>query len=479
VLTTIDLPEATRVLVIGTVKAQTKPGSSSATGQCVLAKRDCMGCTQLCPAILHAMANEAVDVVRRVVEAWARRDREAVLAAFATDAEIDLQRLELPDAGVLHGVEALRRWLEGLAEIFPDLEFDLEGSTTVGEWVIGRGTIRGRAPLGGMQAEQPFSEAILVRGGRIVRDVFFADTEAAAPWAAEQPGPLLVAVPNVSEGRDRAALERLEASLGEARLLDLHVDPDHNRSVLTLAGRQGELAPGLVGLARAAAGAIDLRRHEGVHPHVGALDVMPVVWLDEARRGAACAEALTAAALVGEDVGLPVFLYGELATRPEHAERAWLRRGGPEGLAERIAAGELVPDYGPARAHPSAGAVLAAARPPLVAFNVDLASEDVELAKSVASELREANGTGLPGVRALGLYLSERGRAQVSTNVHDHRAVRLGEIVEYVRERAEVAEAELIGLAPRAAFEGFPEDVPLRGFSPERHILEEALAALG
>jgi glutamate formiminotransferase / 5-formyltetrahydrofolate cyclo-ligase len=137
-----------------------------------------------------------------------------------------------------------------------------------------------------------------------------------------------------------------------------------------------------------------------------------------------------------------------------------------------------MPDYGPPRAHPSAGAVLAAARPPLVAFNVDLATDDVELARSVAAELRESDGAGLPGVRALGLYLTERGRAQVSTNVHDHRAVPLGEIVERVRARAPVAEAELIGLAPRAAFEGFPADVPLRGFSPERHILEEALAAL-
>jgi glutamate formiminotransferase / 5-formyltetrahydrofolate cyclo-ligase len=291
--------------------------------------------------------------------------------------------------------------------------------------------------------------------------------------------PLLVAVPNVSEGRDRAVLERVEASVGPARVLDLHVDPDHNRAVFTLAARQGELAAGLVGLARAAAAAIDLRTHVGVHPHVGALDVMPVVWLDEPRRGAACAEALTAAARVGEEVGVPVFLYGELATRPEHAERAWLRRGGPAGLARRIEVGELVPDYGPPQAHPGAGAVLAAARPPLVAFNVDLATDDVELARAIAAELRETAGAGgLPGVRALGLYLAERGRAQVSTNVHDHREVPLARIVERVQARAPVAEAELIGLAPRAAFDGFPDEVSLRGFVPERHILEEALAPL-
>jgi glutamate formiminotransferase/glutamate formiminotransferase/formiminotetrahydrofolate cyclodeaminase len=289
--------------------------------------------------------------------------------------------------------------------------------------------------------------------------------------------PLLIAVPNVSEGRDRAVLERLEASVGPARVLDLHVDPDHNRAVFTLVARQGELAEGLVGLAKAAAEHIDLSAHEGVHPHVGALDVMPVVWLDSERRGPAWAEALTAAALVGDQAGVPVFLYGDLATRPEHTERAWLRRGGPAGLAARMEAGELVPAYGPDRIHPTAGAVLATARPPLVAFNVDLATDDLELAKSIAGELREADG-GLPGVRALGLYLAERGRAQVSTNVHDHLAVPLAEIVERVRARAPVAEAELIGLAPRAAFDGFPDDVSLHGFTPERHILEEALAAL-
>jgi glutamate formiminotransferase / 5-formyltetrahydrofolate cyclo-ligase len=289
--------------------------------------------------------------------------------------------------------------------------------------------------------------------------------------------PLLLAVPNVSQGRDPAVLERLEASVGPARVLDLHVDPDHNRAVFTLAAPQGELAEGLVGLAKAAVEAIDLNRHEGVHPHVGALDVMPVVWLDESQRGAACAEALTAAGRVADEADLPVFLYGELATRPEHAERAFIRRGGPAELTRRMQDGELVPDYGPPNAHPTAGAVLAAARPPLVAFNVDLDSNDVELAKSIASELREADG-GLPGVRALGLYLESRGRAQVSTNVHDHRAVPLRDIVARVRARAPVAEAELIGLAPRAAFEDFPDDIPLHGFTPERHIIEEALASI-
>ena len=140
---------------------------------------------------------------------------------------------------------------------------------------------------------------------------------------------------------------------------------------------------------------------------MGALDVMPVVYLDESQRGAACAEVLAAAGRIGAELDVPVILYGELATRPEHEERAWLRQGGWRRLAERIESGEVVPDFGPARAHPTAGVVLAAARPPLVAFNLDLEGGDLELAKAVAAEIRESNG-GLPGVRAIGLYLEER-----------------------------------------------------------------------
>jgi glutamate formiminotransferase len=289
--------------------------------------------------------------------------------------------------------------------------------------------------------------------------------------------PLLLAVPNVSEGRDLATLEAIERALAPARFLDLHTDPDHHRAVFTLAAPQGQLSSALVNLARAATDRIDISSHEGIHPHVGALDVMPIVYLDGERRGAACAELLTAAGRVGDELEVPVFLYGELATRPEQRERADIRRGGPAAVGRRIESGELVPDFGLRRAHPTAGAILASARPPLVAFNVDLDTDDVELAKAIAADLRESGG-GLPGVRALGLYLEDRHRAQVSTNVHDHRAVPLRELVERVRERAQVAEAELIGLAPRAAFEGFPEDVPLRGFDPERHLIEEALAAI-
>jgi glutamate formiminotransferase/glutamate formiminotransferase/formiminotetrahydrofolate cyclodeaminase len=285
---------------------------------------------------------------------------------------------------------------------------------------------------------------------------------------------LLISVPNVSEGRSAPVIDAIAAAFAPARVLDVHSDADHGRSVFTLAAEQGELARALVGGAREAAARIDLRKHRGVHPHVGSIDVAPVVYLDEAQRGAACAEALTAAGLIGDEAGLPVFLYGELATAGSRRERAALRRGGVTTLAERVAAGELEPDFGPQRVDPRVGAVLVTARPPLVAFNVELEDAGLETARARAAELREAGG-GLPGVRALGLQLPARGRAQVSFNVHDHRAVPLAELVARVRARASIAECELVGLAPAAAFDRFPPEVPVRGFDPARDLLENAL----
>lgn len=286
----------------------------------------------------------------------------------------------------------------------------------------------------------------------------------------------LLAVPNVSEGEDPDAIDAIGAAFAPARVLDVHSDPDHGRSVFTLAGRQGELADALVAGAREAVARIDLRAHAGAHPHVGALDVAPVVHLDDASRGAACAEALTAAALIGDELGLPVFLYGALATKPEHEERAALRSGGPAGLAERVESGKLIPDYGPPSVDPSSGAVLVTARPPLIAFNVDLATDDEDLARAIAADLRESGG-GPPGVRAIGLSLPHRRRAQVSLNVHDHRAAPLRDLVAAIAERAEIAEAELVGLAPQAALDGLPSDLTLRGFDPRKHVIENALAS--
>lgn len=282
---------------------------------------------------------------------------------------------------------------------------------------------------------------------------------------------VLLAVPNVSEGRSREIVDAIAASFAPARLLDVHSDPDHNRSVFTLAGQQGEVGRALVAGAVRAAERIDLRGHAGLHPHVGALDVAPVVYLEDGERGPAVAEALTAAALIGES-GIPVFLYGDLATDGARRERADLRRGGPAALADRVASGELVPDFGPHEVQLTTGATLVTARPPLVAFNVELETDDADLATGIAAELRE-DGGGLPGVRAIGLLLETRGRAQVSMNIHDYGAAPLAEIVERIRRRAPVSEAELVGLAPAAALADFPPDVPLRN----RRTIEDALGA--
>jgi glutamate formiminotransferase/glutamate formiminotransferase/formiminotetrahydrofolate cyclodeaminase len=287
---------------------------------------------------------------------------------------------------------------------------------------------------------------------------------------------MLISVPNVSEGTDRGVIAAIGEAFAPARLLDVHCDEDHNRSVYTLAGKQGELAAALTAGAVRARELIDLSSHVGIHPHVGIVDVVPLVHLSLEDRGAACAEALTAGEMIARATGAPVFLYGRLAGG---RERAALRAGGACGLARRIATGEQRPDFGPSEIDPAVGATLLAARPPLVAFNVDLAAgETLEKAREVAAELRESGG-GLPGVRAIGLYLESRGSAQVSCNVHDPLKVPLAEIVEFVRARATIENAELVGLAPQAALIDFPDDLPMPGFDPETRLLERVLARPG
>ncbi|HEV2857377.1 MAG TPA: hypothetical protein VGW80_03120 [Solirubrobacterales bacterium] len=291
--------------------------------------------------------------------------------------------------------------------------------------------------------------------------------------------PPLLAVPNVSEGEDQDRLGRLQSAFArKVRLLDRHVDADHGRSVFTLAGESGALTEALASGAEEAIETIDMRAYSGAHPAIGALDVCPLVWFDPAGRDAARTEAVAVATQIG-GLGVPVFLYGELAREPGRAERAYFRNGGLAELWLRMESGELAPDFGPDLPHPTAGATLVTARPPLAAFNVELDSDDVEIARSVAAGLREAGG-GLRGVRAMGLLLSS-GRAQVSTNVHDPLTVPLGEVVERVRELAaplgaRPVEAELVGLIPQASLKGYPADVPMRGFNPRQHVIEARLA---
>lgn len=282
----------------------------------------------------------------------------------------------------------------------------------------------------------------------------------------------LLAVPNVSEGRDGSALAAIGEAFaaGGARVLDVHADPDHHRAVFTLAGAPGQLAPAVLAGAREALARIDVSAHDGAHPRVGAVDVAPVVHLDGEARGAACAEALVLGDLLGRELDLPVLMYGALAGGRTRAE---LRRGGADALGDRLRAGELHPDFGPADRHPTGGVVLVAARPPLVAFNLELAPPaSADDARRIAASIREGGPDGLVGVRALGLELAQRGIAQVSTNVEDPRATPLAVVVAAVRAHAPVAAAELVGLAPAAAFDGFPDDVPIPGYDPARHLIE-------
>jgi glutamate formiminotransferase len=262
----------------------------------------------------------------------------------------------------------------------------------------------------------------------------------------------LESVPNFSEGRERATLDALAGALGgPAELLDVHADVDHNRSVFTLVGDDGDLVQALLTGVACARERIDLRRHEGAHPRVGAADVVPLVPLrpDDMRRARSAATEV--AGRIGDELGLPVFLYGELA--PGRGP-AFFRRGGPDELQRRIDAEELKPDFGPARLHESAGAVLVGARRPLVAFNVNLRG-DLEAAREVAAIVRESGG-GFPGVRALGLDLPSAGLVQVSMNVEDWEAAALHDIVARVEQEAlfrgaVVVGSELVGLMPAGA----------------------------
>lgn len=296
---------------------------------------------------------------------------------------------------------------------------------------------------------------------------------------------MLLAAPNVSEGRDRDRIASVEEGFAAgATLLDTHSDAAHNRSVLTLAAEPGDLAPALLRGARAAVGLIDMRVHRGAHPCVGALDVCPVVWPEPGEREAARREAERVAELIADELEVPVFLYGDLAAptpERERTERAFFRRGGLAELTSRMEAGELHPDRGPERPHSTAGATLVTARAPLAAFNVELDARDLTVAEDVAAALREAGG-GPSGVRAIGIQLD--GSTQVSVNVHDPASVPLARVLAEVARLARQlgarpVAAEVVGLVPEAALEGWTGEVPLVGFDPEQHVIERRVRRAG
>jgi glutamate formiminotransferase len=263
----------------------------------------------------------------------------------------------------------------------------------------------------------------------------------------------LEAVPNFSEGRDRATIDAIGDAIGaQARLLDVHSDEDHNRSVFTLVGDEAEIVAALLAGIAVARERIDLRSHEGAHPRIGAADVVPVVPIRPEDTERARGTALELARRVGEELALPVFLYADLA--PGRGP-AFFRQGGPAELQRRIDAGEVAPDFGPSVLDDAAGGVIVGARPPLIAFNVNLAGDDLAAAREIARAVRERDG-GFPGVRALGLLLPRAGHAQVSLNVEDWQASPLHEVVAAVEREAQarglaVTGSELVGLLPAGA----------------------------
>ncbi|MGH3071191.1 MAG: glutamate formimidoyltransferase [Gaiellaceae bacterium] len=284
---------------------------------------------------------------------------------------------------------------------------------------------------------------------------------------------MLEAVPNFSEGRDEAVVEALRDALsGPARLLDVHVDADHHRSVFTIVGTAEDLVESLLAGIASARDRIDLRRHEGAHPRIGAADVVPVVPIKPEDMPRAKETALELARRVGAELALPVFLYGELA--PGRGP-AFFRRGGPTELQRRIDEGSLAPDFGPTRLDEGAGGVIVGARRPLIAFNVNLRGS-LAAAKAVAAVVREAGG-GFPGVRALGLDLPRAGVVQVSMNVEDWEAAALHEIVARIEAEAaelgaEILGSELVGLMPAGAAAAAAGAVlRIDGFD-QSHVLE-------
>lgn len=300
--------------------------------------------------------------------------------------------------------------------------------------------------------------------------------------------PLVECVPNFSEGRDSGIVEAIAASIAAVdgvHLAGMEMDGDHNRSVITFMGSPDNVARGAFEACRTARDLIDLRRHRGVHPRIGATDVIPFIPLSDFAITDCVALARTCGGEIGRDLGIPVYFYGHAALGARRGELPEIRRGEFEGLVERARRAQnaqhtqqepdLAPDAGPATVHVSAGATAVGVRDILVAYNVNLDTDDVRVARSIARNIREKGG-GLPGVRALGLLLPGRHLAQVSMNLTDYRKTNMAGVFDAVTRLAEaegvgVLESELVGLAPRAAMGGAaPEELRMEPLDPTRFL---------
>jgi glutamate formiminotransferase len=295
---------------------------------------------------------------------------------------------------------------------------------------------------------------------------------------------LVECVPNLSEGRDQAVIRGLQSAAGAVEgveLLDSHSDPDHNRTVLTFAGPPPQVALAAMRVSREAVRRIDMRAHTGVHPRMGAVDVMPFVPLGGASIARCVEMAREVARYLGQDLGVPAFLYG--AAAPSGGTRSLRDIRGQGNLPiDALATGLRPPDFGPSTPHPTAGAAAVGARQPLVAFNVNLDSADLGLAERMARAIRGSSG-GLPEVQALAFPLASRGLVQVSMNLLDFRVTGLALVLATVRRLATSAGVtlygcELVGLLPEAALKGL-EGETLPGVPGPESTIENRLAATG
>lgn len=276
---------------------------------------------------------------------------------------------------------------------------------------------------------------------------------------------LIECVPNISEGQRIEVVQVITRAIKAVPgvvLLDVSSDPSHNRSVLTFVGHADDLEQAVIALFEAAVSRIDLRAHHGVHPRMGAVDVVPFVPFDEGSMPECVALARKAAAQVAAKFQIPVYLYEEAATDPARRHLEHLRRGEFEGLAGRLSAAAWRPDFGPAAPHPTAGATAVGARRFLIAYNVNLASDRLDVAREIATAVRSSGG-GLPSVKAMGISLTHRGIVQVSMNLTDYQRTSIPQAFEAVareatHRRIEILDSEIVGLVPAAALEGVNVD---------------------
>ena len=292
---------------------------------------------------------------------------------------------------------------------------------------------------------------------------------------------LVECVPNFSEGRRTEVVDELAqavSSVAGVFLLDQTMDRDHNRSVLTFAGPPVAVTEAMKAAIELAIERIDMNVHEGQHPRIGAVDVIPFVPLGETTMDECIELARSFGKQIADRFDLPVFLYAKAATRPDRVVLADIRRPQFEGLSEQIGLPEQGPDFGPATLHPTAGAVAVGARPFLIAYNINLESSDVDLAKRIAKQVRESSG-GLPRVQALGIYLEDLGIAQVSMNLLDHSVTPIWKVWEAVGEAAategvELRESELIGLCPLAALVDVADHIGAPAGMPDEERITRA-----